>query len=236
MALRNAFQRSSSLLPMRSRPSVIPRALGHRYILPPNAQRYTVQSDRRLWPLVGFVALLGGLEICHAVGKNTKPELSSKNETVTQTHVIPPELIQYALDEVKRQGFPMDVEDKEAYFKQEVSRYEALCRDGLFIQTPISDRWLTYPIRIEGHRSSNMLVQSVETVPGNQRPEQSSRNITYPQPHSRNPHGDVYSRSRVTIAIAITSRVWGEGSAFSWRARAGRGVIPRWFVHPNSFQ
>ena len=166
MALRNAFQRSSSLLPMRSKAWVIPRALGHRYTLPPNAQRYTVQSDRRLWPLVGFLAVLGGLEICYVVGKNdlmnkkeamtltndisagelqsaivkAKPESNKNSEAVTQMNDVSPEDIQHALEEAKSQGVPADDEEKEAYFKQHFSRYEALSEDGSFIQTVSLDR------------------------------------------------------------------------------------------------
>ena len=140
---------------MRPRAPSIPRALGHRYILPPNAQRYTVRSDRRLWPLVGFLALLGGLKICHDVGKN---DLTRKKEVVTKTNEISPEFIQNALDQAKEQPFLKDDEEKLAYLMQEHIRSDGLCKDGSFLKTPIGDSWLTGLIRIEGDRSSNMLV------------------------------------------------------------------------------
>jgi import receptor subunit TOM20 len=34
------------------------------------------------------------------------------------------------------EGFPTDVEEKEAYFMNEVSRGEALCQDGEFCSSP----------------------------------------------------------------------------------------------------
>ena len=40
------------------------------------------------------------------------------------------EAIKAAVDEAREEGFPTDVEDKEAYFMNEVGRGETLCQDG----------------------------------------------------------------------------------------------------------
>ena len=45
------------------------------------------------------------------------------------------EAIKDALDEAKEQGFPTEIEEKEAYFMQEVSRGETLCQDGSFVRS-----------------------------------------------------------------------------------------------------
>ena len=38
--------------------------------------------------------------------------------------------IEDAVSEAREEGFPTDVEDKEAYFMTEVSQGEVLCQDG----------------------------------------------------------------------------------------------------------
>lgn len=35
----------------------------------------------------------------------------------------------------KEEGFPTDVEDKEAFFMSEVARGETLCQDGMYCST-----------------------------------------------------------------------------------------------------
>lgn len=40
------------------------------------------------------------------------------------------EAIKAAVDEAKDEGFPTDVEDKEAFFMNEVGQGEILCQDG----------------------------------------------------------------------------------------------------------
>ena len=39
--------------------------------------------------------------------------------------------IKNAVNEAKEEGFPTDVEDKEAYFMNEVGQGEVLCQDGM---------------------------------------------------------------------------------------------------------
>lgn len=115
--------------------------------------------------MVGFLALLGGLEICYVVGKSdlkekevmtltnhisagelqsamvkAKPDLTKKNQEVTQMNDVSLEDIQHALEEAKSQGVPADDEDREACFKQHFSQYEALSEDGSFDQTVSLDR------------------------------------------------------------------------------------------------
>ena len=41
------------------------------------------------------------------------------------------EAINTAVAQAKEEGFPTDVEDKEAYFMTEVARGETLCQDGM---------------------------------------------------------------------------------------------------------
>ena len=60
------------------------------------------------------------------------------------------EAIKDALEEAKEQGFPTEIEEKEAYFMQEVSRGETLCQDGLFMQTPL--HWQIANIQPESKR------------------------------------------------------------------------------------
>lgn len=40
------------------------------------------------------------------------------------------EAIKAAIDEAREEGFPTDVEEKEAFFMNEVGRGETLCQDG----------------------------------------------------------------------------------------------------------
>ena len=191
---------------------MLPRALGHRYIHASSAQRFTVQSDWKLGPLFGVLALLGGLETCYVIGKNDltrkkkavtqangifakeshilvndKPELTKKNEAVMQTNDVSPEAIQYALDQAKGQPFLKDNEEKMAYFKQQISQCHALCRDGSFLQTLARERWLTASTRIEEDRSSNMPAQGVEGLPfnGKSRSDHNPRRA-YPRTRWRN--------------------------------------------------
>ena len=140
MALRNAFQRSSSLLSIRSRASLTPRALGHRYTPGSKAQRYTSQPAWKLGPSVCLLAFLGGLGVYHVVGKSARPGITNTDEAVTQTNDVCPEVIQHALDEADNESVPMDDEEKEAYFMQQFARYEALSKDGPFIQTVPHER------------------------------------------------------------------------------------------------
>ena len=60
------------------------------------------------------------------------------------------EAIRDALNEAKEQGFPTEIEEKEAYFMQEVSRGETLCQDGWLIQSSSGgSRALTHRTRVE---------------------------------------------------------------------------------------
>lgn len=50
------------------------------------------------------------------------------------------EAIKSAVKEARTDGFPTDVEEKEAYFMNEVARGEALCQDGEHCHTSLYGR------------------------------------------------------------------------------------------------
>ena len=50
------------------------------------------------------------------------------------------EAIKSAVKEARTDGFPTDVEEKEAYFMNEVARGEALCQDGEHCSTSLNGR------------------------------------------------------------------------------------------------
>lgn len=53
------------------------------------------------------------------------------------------------MEAAKQEGFPTDVEDKEAYFMSEVARGETLCQDGMFVLLYV----LPQHVGAEGFRS-----------------------------------------------------------------------------------
>lgn len=70
--------------------------------------------------------------------------------------------IQAAVQAARNEGFPTDVEDKEAFFMSEVGRGEALCQDGVFyFSSPIRMIFThLHSQRLRPNRGSIMLLQS----------------------------------------------------------------------------
>lgn len=65
--------------------------------------------------------------------KESKRQARAAKEEAEAYTVRQRQAIRSAVEEAKEEGFPTDVEEKEAYFMQEVARGEGLSGDGISI-------------------------------------------------------------------------------------------------------
>ena len=63
--------------------------------------------------------------------KESKRQAKAAKEEAEAYTVRQREAIRAAVDEAKEDGFPSDVEEREAYFMQEVGRGEGLASEGM---------------------------------------------------------------------------------------------------------
>jgi len=64
--------------------------------------------------------------------KESKRQARAAKEEAEAHTVRQREAIRTAIEEAKEEGFPVDVEEKEAYFMQEVARGESLSGEGMY--------------------------------------------------------------------------------------------------------
>lgn len=64
--------------------------------------------------------------------KEAKKQARAAKEEAEAHTVKQREAIRAAVAEAKEEGFPLDVEEKEAYFMQEVARGEGLSGEGMY--------------------------------------------------------------------------------------------------------
>lgn len=65
--------------------------------------------------------------------KESKRQARAAKEEAEAHTVRQRQAIRAAVEEAKEEGFPVDVEEKEAYFMQEVARGEALSGEGMYL-------------------------------------------------------------------------------------------------------
>ena len=66
-----------------------------------------------------------------ALKRESRKEARAAREEAEAQGAQQKEAIKSAVSEAKEEGFPTDVEEKEAYFMNEVARGETLCQDGM---------------------------------------------------------------------------------------------------------
>jgi len=66
-----------------------------------------------------------------ALKRESRREARAAKEQAEAREAEPKQAIKNAVNEAKAEGFPTDVEDKEAYFMNEVGQGEILCQDGM---------------------------------------------------------------------------------------------------------
>ena len=67
-----------------------------------------------------------------ALKRESRREARAAKEEAEAQGVQQKQAIENAVSEAREEGFPTDVEDKEAYFMNEVGQGEVLCQDGTF--------------------------------------------------------------------------------------------------------
>ena len=75
-------------------------------------------------------------EFRKALKKESRREARAAKEEAEAQGVQQKQAIENAVSEAREEGFPTDVEDKEAYFMNEVGQGEVLCQDGTFNVRP----------------------------------------------------------------------------------------------------
>jgi len=96
------------------------------------------------------------------------------------------EAIKAAVDEAKEEGFPTDVEDKEAFFMNEVGQGEVLCQDS---KSEKSTEDAIYMLRLiaryQASRGSALLLQSSQGLPSTEGPDLDLRQDSAKASHRR---------------------------------------------------
>ena len=75
-------------------------------------------------------------EFRKALKRESRREARAAKEEAEAQGVQQKQAIEDAVSEARDEGFPTDVEDKEAYFMNEVGQGEVLCQDGIFSVRP----------------------------------------------------------------------------------------------------
>lgn len=71
-------------------------------------------------------------EFRKALKRESRREARAAKEEAEAQGIEQKRTIENAVNEARNEGFPTDVEDKEAYFMNEVGQGEVLCQDGMF--------------------------------------------------------------------------------------------------------
>lgn len=91
-------------------------------------------------------------EFRKALKRESRREARAAKEEAEAQGVQQKQAIENAVSEARDEGFPTDVEDKEAYFMSEVGQGEVLCQDGIFSVRPwVKLRMLRPSSRYQAH-------------------------------------------------------------------------------------
>lgn len=71
-------------------------------------------------------------EFRKALRRESRREARAAKEEVEAQGMQQKQAIKRVVQAAREEGFPTEVEDKEAYFMSEVARGESLCQDGIF--------------------------------------------------------------------------------------------------------
>lgn len=77
-------------------------------------------------------------EFRKALKRESRREARAAKEEAEAQGAQQKRAIKAAVQEAKEEGFPTDVEEKEAYFMNEVARGETLCQDGMPPSTSVA--------------------------------------------------------------------------------------------------
>lgn len=107
-----------------------------------------------------------------ALKRESRREARAAKEEAEAQGVQQKQAIENAVSEAREEGFPTDVEDKEAYFMNEVGQGEVLCQDGTFSSGPSLQHYclLRPSARQQANRGSTLLLQGSQGLPQPTRP------------------------------------------------------------------
>lgn len=106
-----------------------------------------------------------------ALKRESRREARAAKEEAEAQDVQQKQAIEKAVSEARDEGFPTDVEDKEAYFMNEVGQGEVLCQDGTYsVQPWVKLRMLRATSRYQANRSSPLLLQGSQSLSSTTRP------------------------------------------------------------------
>lgn len=109
-------------------------------------------------------------EFRKALKRESRREARAAKEQAEAQGQEQKQAIKTAVDEAKEEGFPTDVEDKEAYFMNEVGQGEVLCQDGMLSIRYHSLARAKKSIRFEASRGCALLLQSSQGLSPTKRP------------------------------------------------------------------
>ena len=106
-----------------------------------------------------------------ALKRESRREARAAKEEAEAQGIQQKQAIENAVREAREEGFPTDVEDKEAYFMNEVGQGEVLCQDrkfsaGIWMKL----RMLRPTSRDQAHRGSTLLLQGSQSLSSTPRP------------------------------------------------------------------
>ena len=81
-------------------------------------------------------------EFRKALKRESKKEARAAKEQAEAQGAQQKQAIRDALEQAKEDGFPTSIEEKEAYFMQEVGSGESLCQDGTYPKMALNPRIL----------------------------------------------------------------------------------------------
>ena len=93
------------------------------WLIPCHVPAYAIYFDHKRRSDPGFRK---------ALKRESRKEARAAKEEAEAQGVQEKQAIENAVREARDEGFPTDVEDKEAYFMNEVGQGEVLCQDGTF--------------------------------------------------------------------------------------------------------
>ena len=106
-----------------------------------------------------------------ALKRESRREARAAKEEAEAQGVQEKQAIENAVRQARDEGFPTDVEDKEAYFMNEVGQGEVLCQDSTYsVQPWVKLCILRATCRYQANRSSPLLLQGPQGLSSTTRP------------------------------------------------------------------
>lgn len=151
-----------------------------------------------------------------ALKRESRKEARAAKEEAEAQGVQQKQAIENAVSEARNEGFPTDVEDKEAYFMNEVGQGEVLCQEGMFsVRAWVKVCMLRPTSRHQANRGSALLLQGSQGLPSTTGPYPYLRQDSPEADHRHTGRNDCFGSDNQRWTLR-RRRIWFRAWFFDW--------------------